>query len=182
MPRYSLDRAPAHARKAATRAYSRKLAPESDESMRIHCSSSVTSPRRDGAWRAAGRAMPTKRPDDVLTLLTSQHAEVDDLFEKLGDNDGDRRALFAKLADTLAAHATVEETIFYPLVMSKETSDLLHESVEEHLEIKRVLADLITKELDGHKRAARAGQPADGVVVRPRGGIHRLEQDTAGRS
>lgn len=80
---------------------------------------------------------------DVLELLKTQHQEVDELIEKIEEGDGDRAALFAELADTLAAHATVEEKLFYPSVMASSTSDLLHESVEEHLVIKRVLADML---------------------------------------
>jgi hypothetical protein len=83
---------------------------------------------------------------DVLDLLTSQHSEVDELFEQIESGKGDRAVLFATLADKLAAHATVEEKIFYPAAMAQETSEMLHESVEEHLEIKRVLADML--ELD----------------------------------
>ncbi|HEY0254223.1 MAG TPA: hemerythrin domain-containing protein, partial [Kofleriaceae bacterium] len=56
------------------------------------------------------------------------------------------RAAFADLANLLAAHATIEEKLFYPAVMAKATRDELFESVEEHLQIKRLLADLI-----GHK-------------------------------
>lgn len=85
---------------------------------------------------------------DVLDLLTSQHSEVDALFEKLEGGKGDRQALFTQLADKLAAHAAIEEKIFYPAAMAKGTEDQLHESVEEHLQIKRVLADLITKQVD----------------------------------
>jgi len=84
-----------------------------------------------------------KTSTDVLQLLTAQHAEVDQLFEKLEKPTGDAMALLGELADKLAAHATVEEQIFYPAVMARSTSDKLHESVEEHLQIKRVLADLI---------------------------------------
>ena len=80
---------------------------------------------------------------DVLQILTSQHSEVDALIEQLETGKGDQAATFIRLADQLAAHAAVEEKIFYPAVMMKETSDLLHESVEEHLEIKRVLADML---------------------------------------
>jgi hypothetical protein len=83
---------------------------------------------------------------DVLQILASQHTEVDDLFEKLEAGGGDRAALFSELADKLAAHATVEEKIFYPACMATQTSELLHESVEEHLEVKRLLADML--ELD----------------------------------
>lgn len=85
---------------------------------------------------------------DVLDLLTAQHEEMDQLFEQIEAGEGDRRALLIELADKLAAHATVEEEVFYPFVMAKKTSDMLHESVEEHLAIKRTLADLITMRLD----------------------------------
>ena len=93
--------------------------------------------------------MATARKDttDVIDLLTSQHGEVQALFDKI-EEGGDMRALFATIADNLAAHATIEEKIFYPGVMMKQTEDLLHESVEEHLEVKRVLADLLTMKLD----------------------------------
>jgi hypothetical protein len=92
---------------------------------------------------------------NVLDLLTSQHNEVDVLFEKLERGQGDRSALFVELADKLAAHATVEEKIFYPGVMAQPTNDMLHEAVEEHLEIKRVLADLITMKLDSDEFNAK---------------------------
>jgi len=83
---------------------------------------------------------------DVLEILTQQHEEVDRLLEKLEGGRGDRAAAFRELADKLAAHATVEEKIFYPSVMSRETEETLQESVEEHLAVKRVLADML--ELD----------------------------------
>lgn len=83
---------------------------------------------------------------DVLELLESQHDEVDELIEQIERGAGDRVALFAELADKLAAHAAVEERIFYPAAMEASTSELLHESVEEHLSVKRLLADML--ELD----------------------------------
>ncbi|HEY1816042.1 MAG TPA: hemerythrin domain-containing protein [Kofleriaceae bacterium] len=85
---------------------------------------------------------------DVLELLTSQHREVDELLERLEAGRGDRAKVFAELADKLAAHATVEEKIFYPAAMAKDTSDQLHESVEEHLAIKRLLADMLDMDPD----------------------------------
>jgi len=83
---------------------------------------------------------------DVLELLTSQHEEVDQLFEKLEKGRGDKVALFEELANKLAAHATIEEKIFYPAVMEAKTAEMLREAGEEHLAIKRVLADML--ELD----------------------------------
>ena len=81
---------------------------------------------------------------NVLELLAAQHAEVDALLEVIEKKRPDRREAFAILANKVAAHATVEEKIFYPAVMAKQTDELLHEAVEEHLEIKRCLADLLT--------------------------------------
>ena len=100
--------------------------------------------------------MRTDKPSvDVLELLTTQHSEVDELFEKLENDKGDRVALFTELANKLAAHATVEEKIFYPAVMMKQTEEMLQESVEEHLEIKRVLSDLLTMKLDDDQFKAK---------------------------
>ena len=85
---------------------------------------------------------------DVLELLASQHREVDELITKLEHGSGPRRGLVMQLADKLAAHATVEEKLFYPAVMARETEDQLHEAVEEHLAIKRLLADMVSMRLD----------------------------------
>ena len=98
---------------------------------------------------------PAKNTTDVLQILTSQHTEVDALFERIEKGNGDRKALLLELADKLAAHATVEEKIFYPAVMAKSTSDTLHESVEEHLQIKRVLSDLLVMNPDDENFKAK---------------------------
>jgi hemerythrin superfamily protein len=82
---------------------------------------------------------------DAIDLLESQHREVEDLFSKLEDAK-DKRAktkLFQELADNLAIHAAIEEHHFYPAVRAERTEDILLESLEEHLGIKRILADLL---------------------------------------
>ncbi|MDX2089153.1 MAG: hemerythrin domain-containing protein [Kofleriaceae bacterium] len=91
-----------------------------------------------------------KAPDmlDVLQILRDQHTDVDTLIEKLEKGRGDRQPIFDELADKLAAHATVEEQIFYPSVMHAKTAELLQESVEEHLSIKRVLADMLALDIE----------------------------------
>jgi iron-sulfur cluster repair protein YtfE (RIC family) len=116
----------------------------------------ATSPD-DGGIRSAGRsAMATKSPQilNALDLLTEQHQQVDRLFAQLEAGQGDG-ATFLQLADALAAHATIEEKIFYPRVMAEQTSELLHESVEEHLAIKRVLADMLTMDLESKEFEAK---------------------------
>lgn len=90
---------------------------------------------------------------DVLEILQAQHTEVDQLIEQIQAGEGDRVALFDELADKIAAHTTVEEKIFYPAAMDAKTEDLLHEAVDEHLAIKRLLADLMELDLDDDDEA-----------------------------
>ena len=81
---------------------------------------------------------------NAITLLDEQHDEVDALFERIERADGARKkAIFDELADLLAIHATIEEKMFYPAAEAKQTDDILLESVEEHLAIKRLVADLL---------------------------------------
>ncbi len=78
-------------------------------------------------------------------LLKSQHDEVKQLFAQLeaSEEADEREALFEELADSLAAHATIEEKLFYPAAFAAETEDLLREAVEEHLAVKRLIVDLL---------------------------------------
>ena len=55
-----------------------------------------------------------------------------------------RAAALAKVGDDLTKHITSEEEVFYPAVKAKRTEDVLLESLEEHLSLKRLLADLLT--------------------------------------
>jgi hemerythrin superfamily protein len=85
---------------------------------------------------------------NALELLRSQHEEVEDLIEEIEDSDDPHKKadLFQKLADRLAAHSAIEEKLFYPSVMTDRTHDQLIEATEEHLAVKRLLADMM--ELD----------------------------------
>jgi len=87
---------------------------------------------------------------NALDLLKEQHEEVSKLFkkfEKLEDGaDGERRELFIRIADRLSAHATIEEQYFYPSIKTDKTEDLVREAVEEHLGVKRIIADLLELE------------------------------------
>ena len=82
---------------------------------------------------------------NAIDLLKSQHRDVERLFSKIDNARGakSKQTIFETLADSLAAHATIEEHQFYPAVRAKRTEDILLESLEEHLGIKRVLADLL---------------------------------------
>ena len=88
---------------------------------------------------------------NAIDFLIQQHDEVDALIERLQDEEleGQQKMfVFFEFADKLAAHAAMEEQLFYPAVLAKQTEDNLLESTFEHLAMKRVLADLLLTELD----------------------------------
>lgn len=92
------------------------------------------------------------RNTDAVQLLTSQHREMESLLEAICKADVEqRKPLFAKVADELTVHIKAEEQIFYPAVHVARTEDDLLEALEEHLSLKRLLADLL--ELDPGDRA-----------------------------
>jgi hemerythrin superfamily protein len=87
---------------------------------------------------------------DAIEFLTKQHRMVDGLFlqiEKTDDPDI-KEQLFTQLADALAIHAKLEEMHFYPAAKSADTEDSLKEAVEEHLAVKRILADMLDLDAD----------------------------------
>jgi hemerythrin superfamily protein len=93
---------------------------------------------------------------NALDLLEQQHREVERLFrEAKKANGAAREELFIQLADDLAAHATIEERVFYPASKEDRTEDALREAVEEHLSMKRLLADMLELEVDAPQFEAK---------------------------
>ena len=85
---------------------------------------------------------------DAIKLLKKQHDEVEALFKKFdhAEEISEKQEIFETIADNLAAHATIEEKIFYPVAYrdgDEELDDMLREAVEEHLGCKRIIADLL---------------------------------------
>lgn len=89
---------------------------------------------------------------DAVQLLIRQHREMEGLLEEICKADeAGRRELFIRVADELTIHIKAEEQVFYPEVHVARTEDDLLESLEEHLSLKRLLADLL--ELDPQDKA-----------------------------
>jgi len=82
---------------------------------------------------------------DAVELLTRQHRTLEAAMKLLKEApDDDRRGqLLADVGDQLTVHLASEEEIFYPAVRARRTEDVLLESLEEHLSLKRLLADLL---------------------------------------
>ena len=96
---------------------------------------------------------------NAIDLLEKQHREVEELFEEFEDaGEGARKTkerLCQDISEQLAVHAEIEEKLFYPEAKQENTEDLLRESVEEHLAVKRLLADIMEGGTDDQQFMAR---------------------------
>lgn len=96
---------------------------------------------------AASPASAASKPGatEAVSLLVNQHRRLEALLslvvEEAAASERTRRLL--KAADELAVHIAAEELLFYPAVRAERTEDILLESLEEHLSLKRLLADLL---------------------------------------
>jgi hemerythrin superfamily protein len=85
---------------------------------------------------------------DALDLLRRQHHEMEHALGHVLETEepSAKKERFAAIADLLTVHIASEEEVFYPAVKAARTEDVLLESLEEHLSLKRLVADLL--ELD----------------------------------
>lgn len=80
-----------------------------------------------------------------VDLLVKQHRLLEAQLETLVTAGGEeaRREALKLVGDHLGVHLASEEEVFYPAVRAQSTKDDLLESLEEHLSLKRLLADLL---------------------------------------
>src|SRR5687768_9621367 len=83
---------------------------------------------------------------DAIKLLIDQHRKLEAQMKTAveAQEPKARAASLARVGDDLTKHITSEEEVFYPAVRAKRTEDILLESLEEHLSLKRLLADLLS--------------------------------------
>lgn len=106
--------------------------------------------------------MPTTRTN-AIDLLTDDHRRVDRLFEEYERDplDASRKRIVDEITKELSIHAAIEEQVFYPAVKQTLGSDgieLVDEALQEHLEVKELLAllqdmDHMSREFDERVRA-----------------------------
>lgn len=88
------------------------------------------------------------KSNDAVSMLTSEHREVADLFkqyEALGDRaKAGRKRLADQICTALTLHAMVEEEIFYPAVREagKQAEEMIDEAVVEHASAKDLIAQI----------------------------------------
>src|SRR4051794_1468993 len=85
---------------------------------------------------------------DAIDLLRRQHHEMEHALADVLqiEDQSAKKARFAAVADQLTVHIAAEEEVFYPAVKAGRTEDILLESLEEHLSLKRLLSDLLEME------------------------------------
>ena len=82
---------------------------------------------------------------DAVELLVQQHRALEARMERglEAADDTARAEALAAIGDELGVHIASEEEVFYPAVRARRTEDIRLESLEEHLSLKRLLADLL---------------------------------------
>lgn len=87
--------------------------------------------------------------DNAIDILTQDHRKVDELIAELeslsgADTGADSpNTTFIQLRDNFMLHGQVEEQIFYPaLKQNPETASLVEHAVDEHQEVKEMLAQM----------------------------------------
>ncbi len=99
---------------------------------------------------ASKQTAPESTSDsDAIELLTSDHAEVKELFEAYEDlvdddaEDDEKLTLAHKICMMLTVHATIEEEIFYPAAKELlDEPDLVNEATVEHASAKELIAQI----------------------------------------
>ena len=81
---------------------------------------------------------------DIIELLSNDHAEVDRLFEQYDQatDAAEQDRIARQVVHDLSVHAAVEEQFVYPLVRLKLQGQTADHAIEEHAEVKQLLADL----------------------------------------
>lgn len=96
------------------------------------------------------------RISDPLELLTQQHDEIIALLDTLAaSGEPERTRALNELAEHLTDHLAAEQALLYPMVGGHIAKAVREELVAEHVEIKRVLADLLWFGLEDHEAGRR---------------------------
>jgi hemerythrin superfamily protein len=106
---------------------------------------------RSSRGRSAGRQASRRQTSsqsarqDAISLLKSDHRQVEDWFEQFEKTRGDerKRDLAGRICAALKAHTVIEEEIFYPAFLEATgDTEMHHEAEIEHEGAKRLIAEI----------------------------------------
>ena len=111
----------------------------------------TTAAKSANATAKPQRTRRTGRRDPLaISLLKKDHREVAgwfDEYEQL-ETDGDKLALFNKIALALKVHTRIEEEIFYPEERGDVEDDMLDEAYVEHSGAKKLIAEMSVADVE----------------------------------
>ena len=110
--------------------------------------------------------------NDPIAILTADHRQVEQLFERIEKAEGEERArLVAELESSLRLHMDIEESIVYPIVASQVDEEDAEEANVEH--------DLAREGLD--KLRQLLDQPGFGAALdMVKAGVHHHVEEEEG--
>jgi hemerythrin-like domain-containing protein len=82
---------------------------------------------------------------DAIELLRAQHREIDDLAQALAKARAPsvKASVIAELGDLCAVHFALEERVLYPGVREVDEGNVAVLAVEDHMNLKRLVAELL---------------------------------------
>ena len=84
---------------------------------------------------------------DVIRILYEQHAQIQDLFERVEKATGTgRQTAFDELTALLVAHETAEQSVLRPVTRETAGDDVVQARLQEEQKANQVIAEL--KKLD----------------------------------
>jgi hemerythrin superfamily protein len=98
--------------------------------------------------------MAKAKLDDILSLIETDHREVEQLFEKIQKEKSSKKIkdLFSQIYEELSLHTRAEELVFYPAMREyEETAAYIEEAEEEHDAAKILLEEMKLLEPDDSK-------------------------------
>jgi hemerythrin superfamily protein len=109
----------------------------------------TTDGRRSNARSARGRrtqaSRRTSQREDAITLLKSDHRQVEGWFAQFEKTRSDerKRDLAGRVCSALKAHTVIEEEVFYPAFLEATgDTEIHHEAEVEHEGAKRLIAEI----------------------------------------
>jgi hemerythrin superfamily protein len=132
--------------KSATRKTTKKVTGRAKAATKAK--SATRKPTKKVTGRAKAATGGGSRPSDVIALIKADHAAVNQLFKRYGELGPRaierRRQVAERVIKELSVHAAVEEQILYPKVRTAVPNGerLVREALDEHLSVKKLLAEL----------------------------------------
>jgi hemerythrin superfamily protein len=108
---------------------------------------------------------------DVIDFIKQDHQRIEDLFNKFlaSEVEAQQEDLYQEIQTGLNAHSEMEERVLYP-ALKQFAPEQVDEALEEHGEVKEILAELLDADLNGEEFDVRFNELMSDV-------IHHVEEE-----